>query len=609
MKLNRITWVTFSVLSFLSLLVWFKFSYPQLAFIHFAIDQRQAVDIAKAYLHQRGNGISDFRKAVVFTSDEAADRYLQKTLGFRRLIDFIHEHDFDMFFWVVRFFKENETEEYRLAISPTTGQVTSFKHRIRETEAREKTAREDAKKRVVQFLREEFGFDSTQYVVKGDLETTYDRRSEFSFTWQKRSVQIPWNDEKDGGTGKLVTGGKIAGREILSFAKNTFHVPEDFDRYLDRVHNTGRNLSTIVGIFHLALLVVSIFFIVVRRNHLSMHTAKKFYLGVVALSFFLSLASSANQFEQILFNYNTTGPFYDYLWRLGVNTVLTALFVSVTIIIPALSGETLHYEVFGNRKGNSFLYYIRSTFFSRSVAQLIVLGYFTWFIMLGIQSLLIYIGQRHWGIWIEHTWIENFSTAYLPFLAAFTLGFKAGFSEELMFRLFAISLGKKIFKSTLLAVILSSLIWGFSHSGYPVFPMWFRGIEVTFLGFFLSFMFLRYGIIPVIVGHFLFDVFWQGSGYLLNPANNFYFYSSLSVLLVPLVLGIIAFLINRAQELKPMRWYLNRHQRYNLEILKTFLQVNREQFKNKSNEDIKKEIASCGWDIAVIETALDDREL
>jgi len=66
-------------------------------------------------------------------------------------------------------------------------------------------------------------------------------------------------------------------------------------------------------------------------------------------------------------------------------------------------------------------------------------------IMFGIQSLLVKIGQNHLGVWIEHSWVNTSSTAYLPFLAAFAFGCKASLSEEIMYRLFAINLGKKVF--------------------------------------------------------------------------------------------------------------------------------------------------------------------
>ena len=178
-----------------------------------------------------------------------------------------------------------------------------------------------------------------------------------------------------------------------------------------------------------------------------------------------------------------------------------------------------------------------------------------------------------------------------------------------MFRMFAISFGKKIFGNTIAAVVISSLLWGFSHSNYPVFPMWFRGIEVTCLGLFLSWVYLRLGIIPVIVGHYLFDVFWNCAEYMLGITNPFYFLSSLFILLLPCLWAIVAFILNKKVELRAMRWRLTKHQLYNLEVLKTFFHQHPEEIRQKKLQQIVDEISSHGWDPAVVEAALEDARI
>ncbi|OGX39647.1 MAG: hypothetical protein A3D87_00810 [Omnitrophica WOR_2 bacterium RIFCSPHIGHO2_02_FULL_50_17] len=606
MKLNRITWTAAFFISLLSFVAWFRFSYPQLEFVNFSVDRAMAMRIARDYLAQRGEDSASLRTAIVSGSDESANRYLQKTIGFDGLIRFVRENDFDLFYWIVRFFKENEKEECRVVISSASGEIISFQHTIDENEARPPLEREEAKHRAIEFLKSNFYFDLEQYTIQGDLETVLDNRSDFFFSWQRKDIHIPWDKDENAGTGKLLMGVKITGDEVLSFSKNMFRVPDQFNRYLARMQNTGNILSGIIHIFYLAIFTSAIFYMIVRRNHLAMHATKRFYIGLMIFSFALSLLSAINQLQNIIFQYGTTMSFRTYFWQFSVNTIVNALFISVSLFMPSLAGEALHYQVFKEKTSGSFLHYVRSTFFSRDMTQAVVLGYFVCIVMLGIQSLIVKVGQQQAGVWIEHAWMNNLSTAYWPFLAAFTIGFKASFTEELMYRLFAISFGRKIFKSTLAAVVISSLIWGFSHSSYPVFPMWFRGIEVTCLGLFLSFVYLRYGIIPTIVGHYLFDVFWNCSEYIFGASQPFYFYSSLSVLLLPLLWGCAAFLVNKKAVVKPMRWRLNKHQIYNLEVLKTYLNAHKEKFCHQSPYALREEISSHGWDVAVVDYALKD---
>jgi hypothetical protein len=225
-----------------------------------------------------------------------------------------------------------------------------------------------------------------------------------------------------------------------------------------------------------------------------------------------------------------------------------------------------------------------------------------------MQSAIFELGKKYLGVWVEYTWLADFSESYFPFFTVFVVGANAAFSEELTFRLFSINLGKKFLKNTFLAVLIPALIWGFGHSTYPVFPMWFRGLEVTCLGLFLSFIYLRYGIIPVIVAHYLFDVFWGSSAYLLGHSTGYLFTSSIFILSLPLIFGIIAYILNKPEDERDMTWKLTRHQLYNLEILKHYI-TDKQILSNKSQEELgqlKKEIMSHGWDIAVVEKVLKD---
>ena len=605
-KPNRLHWIIFLILSFLSVTLWYKLSYPSLAFVQLSVDKNKAVKSAEDYLRSKGYDISGYKTAVIFGFDDATNRYLEKTIGFEKLKQFLRKHDFDMFFWIIRLFKEGEKEEFRLTVSAKKKEIISFKHIIEETAHRRGISKQEAQEKVEQFLKASFNFDPGPYTLRNSLQTGYDNRIEFSFTWQKKDVLIPWSPAANSGTGKLVAGATIAGNEILSFSKNTFIVPDPFNRFLEKNFEAGRNLSTAASILYLILFVSCVFIIVQRRNHLAMHTTKKFYIKIACLLFAFNIISYFNNFQGVLFNYPTTVPLDSYLGRNIIQLLKDSLFFAVAILMPSLSGELLRFEMFKNRKEGSFLFYLHSTFFSRKVASSILLGYLTCLIMLGIQSVIINFGKTYLGVWVEHDWMSSFSSAYLPFLAALIIGFKASFTEEIMYRMFAIGWGKKIFKSTVLAVLFSSLVWGFAHSGYPVFPTWFRGIEVACLGTFLAFIYLRYGIITAIIAHYLFDSFWTSAEYLLGQSQPLYFYSSLSLLLLPLALAVVSFFLNRKEQERPLCWYLNKHQKFNLQVLKNFLKSHSDKFKNKTKEEIKEEIASHGWDVAVVEIALEE---
>lgn len=605
MNITKKIWIVFIAAALFSTIVWWQFSYPRLAFLNLKINRTQALTIAREYLSALNYPIETYTPAVVFEMDEMADLYLQTTIGFEKLKQFAADENYDMFYWQVRFFREKEKEEYRVTVSADEGEVIRFRHIIEETAARERIEREQAKEHALLFLKNRFDFQPEFYSQRADLQTLRDFRDDFIVSWHKNDVNVPWTEKQEDGSGRLVTTVMVSGQEILEFTRNFFKIPDLFKWHLDKEKVVGQNIFSIVKLVYYALIAAGVFFITMRGNHVAMHLTKSFYCYSVAVICLLSVASLFNLFPQMMFNFNTSTSFRAFFFETGLNHIMYSVFTVVAAFIPGIAGETIHFEVLRQRPQGSFLYYLRSTFFSRDVALRILFGYLIFFLMLGVQSLAMELGRRYWGVWIERNWMAELSTMYVPFLAALTIALMAAFSEEIMFRLFAVNLGIKIFRNPVVAIVLSALIWGFGHSNYAVFPMWFRGVEVSCLGLLLGFTYYHFGIIAVIVAHFLFDAFWQTAGYLLGDTQPIYFWSSVALLLLPAVFAAIAYWLNQAVELKDLRWHLTRHQQFNLGVIKGYLNQNPELL-NCPREVILKEFLANGWDPAVIETAIDD---
>jgi len=101
----------------------------------------------------------------------------------------------------------------------------------------------------------------------------------------------------------------------------------------------------------------------------------------------------------------------------------------------------------------------------------------------------------------------SFLVSFIPILSATVIlaVIWAPFAEEIVFRLFGISIFKKYFKSTLVAVIIAALIWAVAHSDYPVFPVYFRAIELLIGGIFWGYLFIRYGLSTLIASHYVYN--------------------------------------------------------------------------------------------------------
>jgi membrane protease YdiL (CAAX protease family) len=605
-KHTKKSWTIFGIFSIVSLIVWYCFTYPHFSFLDLSINRSKALSIAQDFLkNEQRETLDNYDSAVVFHTDSWADRYMQKAMSFDDILAFLDEHNLEIFYWRVRFFQENKKEQHIVTVSPSTGEVIRYFHVLDDSDARSQIEQETARDAAAQYLGNRFGFEIDNHEIHAEKSKKFDHRKDHTFQWAKKGVAVPWSEEKDTGTAKLLTTASVSGDDTLEFTKLKMDIPDQFKRFLHGEKAVGNNFAVAFRLFYFLILAVSIFYVTTSRNNVVLHNTKNFAIMISACLFILYFIAILNNFERTLYNYVTTSSFISYLWRYFMDFMLDSFIVTIGILMPCLAGESMRYLVNPKHTKGSFLHFLQSSWATRDVFKMICLGYLVGIIMLGIQSSAFAIGERYMGVWVEYYWLSQLSTAYVPFISAFILAFNASVSEEIAFRMFCINYGQKLFKKAWPAVIISSVIWGFGHSTYNIFPMWFRGLEVGLLGIFLSIVYLKYGIIPAIVGHYIFDAFWSASPYLLGKSTSFDFLSSLAILILPFGLGLIAYLCNNKEQERPLRWNLSIHQIFNLKILKSFLKHN-DEAKAQSPEELRQKISAHGWDIVVVETAIEE---
>ncbi len=596
---KRLEWFLLIVLAAGGVFLWCRLSLGRYQSIDLSVSQTKAVDISKKFLRtQRGVDSHGYKMAVSFNVDEDTDRYLQKTLGVAASQHLIHSLHYDLFFWVVRFFKEKQKEEFKVVVSSATGEVIGFYHVIADTASRPSVDKDKARQFSFDFLKTTFAFNPAQYITHGENIKKYDNRMDYTFTWQDKSVRIPWRSGKQeiGGIAKLLTNVTVSGNEILVFDKYQFEIPDGFNRYVDNLKQTGQNLTLVFRLFYLALLTIAIVVVVNRKHQVVSRSVKPFYIAIGTGIFVLMMLDVLNSYQNLLFDYPTTQSLGDYMVRQFIESVIGPFFIAAAFVLPALAGESISYEVALLKKERSFLSALLSSFCSKPIARQIFIGYIAAAVILGAQAFIFDLGFKYCGVWDELSWLTQASTTLLPAFTALVIGFQASFSEEAMFRLFAINLFKKYGLPTMAAVFLSAAMWGFGHTGYEIFPMWFRGVEVTCIGIIMGIFYLRFGLVCVIAAHFLIDAFLSSLPYLLNPRASFNFYSALMVITLPLWLALIALIFNRGAQEKPLSIRFNPQQQFNYSLL-------RELCRSKTPEELialKKDLQRHGWDAAII---------
>ncbi len=180
------------VLAACGIFSWCHLALPRYQSIDLSVGQPKAIEIAEGYLKsQRGIDFHQYQMAVSFNVDEDADRYLQKTLGIADSQILIHHLHYDLFSWVIRFFKEKQKEEYRVAVSPASGEVTGFSHAIEDTASRPIVDKDTARRLAFNFLKTAFGFNPAQFIIHAENTRKLDNRQDYSFSWQNKRCGHP----------------------------------------------------------------------------------------------------------------------------------------------------------------------------------------------------------------------------------------------------------------------------------------------------------------------------------------------------------------------------------------------------------------------------------
>lgn len=600
MKIKSKIWALFGIAAVISLIFWYKFEYPHFTFVDLSVNKQTALIKAEAYLNGKGIDTSQYVKAIVFETDDWPDRYLQKTIGLKAEEEFIKQNAYELFSWRVRFFKEFQKEEYVLNISCKSGGILGFSHSIEDIEPRESLDKESARQKAEEFLRKNCGLDLKEYDFHEEQVKRYEKRVDYRFSWEKRGIYIPWKQSEGGA--KLLTGATVSGEEIRSFYKNNLDVPEKFQRYLENQLISGEYLYLFYYIVFIILIISAVYVLLKNRHTLTIQLCKNWFLSLGILFIAIQILFFLNNIQHVIISCPTTTRVGFFIAFNILGALVPIAFLATVFVIPGLSGEVLSQEVFPHNKYISFLHYLKSNFYNRSISVSIILGYICFFILLGLQSIIFNFGQKYLGVWKEWLRLTELSSAYLPVISALIIGISASMREEITFRLFGISWMKRYFKNILLAVILTSLVWGLGHSTYPIFPIWFRAIEVTLLGLFFGLVFVKYGIIPVIVMHYLFDVFWGVSSYILGRSSATLVLSSIFILALPLIFALAAYLANKQERDISIVKVLDKDQEYNLGILINY--INSKACQGFDLDIIKEELVSHGWDADLVALAI-----
>jgi len=260
-----------------------------------------------------------------------------------------------------------------------------------------------------------------------------------------------------------------------------------------------------------------IFFTRLAKRNIYLKTALIFGL----ITFLIQLSSALNQIPVRVYYFDTNQSFGNFYLTIIVQAFLQALLFGLLVTLLTGAAEALYRQHFPGKISLSKSFSLKGLRTKRAFYQLLI-GMTLAVGFIAFQTLFYLVAEKY-GAWIpaEVSYSDILNTAF-PWIFVIFTGFIPAVTEEFTFRLFSTPFFKGIFKSKFVAILIPAVIWGFAHANYPNQPFWIRGLEVSLFGILVGFIFLKFGILTVLVWHYTVDALYaattlmkSGSPYLL----------------------------------------------------------------------------------------------
>src|SRR5487761_2746734 len=463
-----------------------------------------AVAAARALAARLELAPADARAAVRFSHDSEAQNYIELEGGGKRAFARLTRGGtYAPYWWDVRLFRLGAIDETVVRLRPD-GRPDGFERRLPETyvrdPARKSLPESEARQIAEAGAKEDLHIDLSAYrFLEHSQQTQPGGRVDQSFTYER--------PEALGGARVrlrlVVSGDELTG--VTPFV----HVPESFDRRFAELRSTNdliANLATLsAGILYgLGVLWLA------RRHWLEVKPAVVAGLCVGGLLALAKLASAPTAW----FDADTTQTVATFWAKQAGAAALIAVAGGLAYALTFMAAESLSRRAFPQQP-QLWRLWSREAGATRQIAGRTLGGYLFVAIDLAFIAAFYYATNRWLGWWqpSEVLTDPNILGSSVPAATPIAIALEAGFMEECVFRAIPLSLGALIGArygrrglGIALAVGLQVPGYGSAHANYPGFPSYSRPVELLLPSIVWALIFLRFGLLPTILLHAIFDV-------------------------------------------------------------------------------------------------------
>ncbi|HEY1424864.1 MAG TPA: CPBP family intramembrane glutamic endopeptidase [Candidatus Acidoferrum sp.] len=322
------------------------------SYLKLSVNGKQATRLAGEILRKRGIEPQKYHSVTIFSdaTDDVASEYLREKIGVRAL-NGIYEKRIPGALWRVRFFQDNEPEEYGVRLWPD-GSLERVAHKLAEKTAGASLSKDEAAALAATFLQNEKQIDLSKWTLVDATSEKLPNRLDHSLTWQENAPLDGTASADAADTTKHAyqrVQVAVLGDEVTNFQRS-IKIPDEWRRKQGK-ESVPRTLHTVFFIcFLLGLGVAAVVYFLreIKSPLMRRLPWKRFSAwGLAVLAGYLCIVIFGNRIAQSMSQYNTAMPLKFMYGILGIGNLLGAFFyIGAVTFLFAVAWFFLH-QAFG----------------------------------------------------------------------------------------------------------------------------------------------------------------------------------------------------------------------------------------------------------------------
>lgn len=472
-----------------------------------ALDQRMtrplALQRADSFFRAHALAPQATRTAVRFQTNDSLLTFIELGGGGKDTLDvLVRTGDAPLFVWTVRAFAPGEPREATVHFAPD-GRVIGFRRVLPDAEERPSVTEDSARTLAQTVLATWIDERPERWRI---VATSYETRAASGRL--DRTVTFERTDRRIGDAPirlRVVIAGDTPAEVRVHVV-----IPQTFTRRYGEMRSANGMLELLAALGTLAIAAFGAITLrrFVPRSALRWRPAMVIG-GVIGV---LMTGTVLNTLPTSWYDYDTAMSPAVFQAGLIAIAVFAGAATFLLVALTLVAAEALTRHAFPLHLDWWQLWRERGT---REVAASVGGGYVVAAFAFAYVAVFYVVSRELFGWWVPSALLDdpNQIATPLPWLAGMAASLQAAVWEEALFRALPLSalalwVGDRSTRRWWMAagVVMTALIFGFAHAGYPSWPPYSRGVEIFLDACLWAVLFLRFGLLVTVLAHFAYNL-------------------------------------------------------------------------------------------------------